>query len=149
MKNIFIVAIIIIFAAVVVVVIIKPSGGSSNADDFENYHPKLKAVRKKFMKLNPRYGDIPLSEGDSAYTENKSSITLCLVDPDTGKVYDNHTITYVALHELAHCVTNDEHGHGEKFKENFRKILKQSAKIGIFDPTKEIPQKYCGVGPGR
>src|SRR5689334_25443726 len=73
--------------------------------DQTSSHPTLGLVRSNFTRLNPRYGKIPLRAGDSAYTENKEVITLCLVDPDTNHFYDINTIMYVALHELAHVIT--------------------------------------------
>jgi len=107
-------------------------------------HPILNVVREKFRRIKPEYADIPLKEGSSAYTENKSVITLCLKDPETEKYYDMNTITYVALHELAHMVSKT-HGHNDEFKENFSLLLARAAKLGIYDPMKPIPFTYCGV----
>jgi len=96
--------------------------------------------------LHPDYAKIPLREGNSAYTENKRTITLCLKDPETKKYYDMNTIMYVALHELGHIVSVT-HGHNDEFKKNFSLLLRDAARKGIYDPRKEIPHTYCGVGP--
>lgn len=114
---------------------------------YNSNDPMLRQVRDNFAKLNPRYADIPLRTGDSAYTENKEVITLCLINPDTGKYYDINTIMYVALHELSHMITQPgEEEHGEKFRQNFADLLRKGAEIGIYNPRKPIPATYCKVG---
>ena len=86
-----------------------------------------------------------MREGDSAYTENKAVITLCLKNPENGLYYDMNTIMYVAIHELSHMVTKT-HGHNKEFKNHFSTLLKRAAQLGIYNPRKPIPETYCGVG---
>ena len=114
---------------------------------YNEKHPVLDQIRERFSMINEKYGKIPLQSGDSAYTENKEVITLCLVDPATGKFYDMNTLMYVALHELAHVVSKNE-GHGEEFKQNFARLLREAAAKGIYDPNKPIPSSYCKVSTG-
>lgn len=114
---------------------------------YSDKHPLLEQIRSNFTILSPEYADIPLREGDSAYTENKAVITLCLKNPETGKFYSMNTLMYVALHELSHIISKT-HGHNEEFKQNFAKILRRAAKIGIYNPSIPIPQTYCGIGKG-
>ena len=114
---------------------------------FSSKDPLLDQVRENFGKLDPKYKEIPLRVGDSAYTENKEVITLCLIDPETNLPYDINTIMYVALHELAH-VTSNEVGHGNIFKTNFSNLLKKAASVGIYNPRKPIPMSYCHVKTG-
>jgi hypothetical protein len=140
MKN---VAILILALIMVVIVWSFVSSRSYYSHD----NPILNQVRDNFSRLNPDYSKIPLREGNSAYTENKKMITLCLKDPETNKYYDINTIMYVALHELAHVVSVT-HGHNEEFKKNFSILLREAARKGIYDPRIEVPQTYCGVGPG-
>lgn len=112
---------------------------------YSDKHPLLQQIRSNFTILSPEYADIPLREGDSAYTENKSVITLCLKNPETGKFYSLNTLMYVALHELGHIISKT-HGHNEEFKRNFATLLRQATKVGIYDPRVPIPQTYCGIG---
>jgi hypothetical protein len=140
-KNNMIILFFFIIFAIAVYVLIKPQ-----TETYSDKNPMLDLVRSNFIKLNPKYGKIPLREGKSAYTENKRVITLCLKDPFTDMYYDENTIMYVALHELGHVIT-PEVGHGPEFKRNFSILLRDGARIGIYDPRKEIPQTYCGVGP--
>jgi len=114
---------------------------------FSSKHPLVEKIRTNFALLNPEYAKIPIQEGSSAYTENKEMITMCLQDPKTKKFYDMNTLMYVALHELAHVVTTT-HGHDEQFKANFVKLLERAAQLGIYDPTKPLPENYCGVKTG-
>lgn len=111
---------------------------------YSHDHPILEKIRNNFIKLDPEYGKIPLRYGNSAYTENKAVITLCLRNPKTQKFYDMNTLMYVALHELAHVISIS-HGHNDEFKDNFYDLLSRASKIGIYDPTLPIPETYCGI----
>ncbi len=113
---------------------------------YSHDHPILNQIRDNFIQLNPEYAKIPLREGNSAYTENKAIITLCIKNPETGRYYDMNTIMYVALHELAHIVSKT-HGHNDEFKRNFSTLLRQAARKDIYDPRRPIPTTYCGIGP--
>lgn len=114
---------------------------------FSTKHPLLDQIRANFAKIDPKYGEIPLRAGNSAFTENKEVITLCLTEPGTGKEYDMNTLMYVALHELAH-VTSTSVGHGTEFKEKFSDLLKRGAKLGFYNPRKPIPVSYCDIKTG-
>lgn len=129
-----------ILIAVVIYMVVKPKSY------YSHNHPILNKVRSNFKILDTRYEKIPLRQGDSAYTEDKAVITLCLVKPGTQEYYDINTIMYVALHELAHVISKG-HGHGEEFETNFAKLIRDAAEKGIYDPRKPIPDTYCGIGP--
>lgn len=110
-------------------------------------HPILNEINRRFKILNPKYGTIPLKTGSKSYTEDKSAITLCIVNPQTKRFYDINVLMYVALHELSHCITKADgaKSHGDEFKENFMMLLKQAADKNIYDPSQPIPVTYCGV----
>ncbi len=116
----------------------------SNRSYYSHKHPILDKIRENFARLNEEYTKIPLRYGNSAFTENKSVITLCLKDPKTGKYYDMNTIMYVALHELSHMISRT-HGHNDEFRDNFADILRQASAVGIYNPNIPIPDTYCGV----
>lgn len=105
-------------------------------------HPTLNQIRFNFSKIDPAYGNIPLKEGYSSYTENKNSITLCL--SHDGEYYNMNTLMYVSIHELAHIVTKG-YGHTEEFHKNFSDLLQKATAAGVYDPSKPLPVKYCGV----
>lgn len=116
---------------------------------YSEKHPILDEVKRRFRIIDARYAHIPLRTGGKSYTENKSVITLCVVNPETGEFYDINTIMYVALHELAHVITKADgaESHGDEFKGNFASLLKQAQIKGVYDARMPIPITYCGIGP--
>ena len=134
-----------LFLVIVIGLVVLSAFVLSKRSYYSDKHPLLDQVRSNFSMLNPDYADIPLREGNSAFTENKSVITLCLKNPETGKYYDMNTLMYVALHELGHIISKS-HGHNSEFRENFANLLRQASKMGIYDPRKSIPNTYCGIG---
>lgn len=121
--------------------------------DFDQDDPILKEVSRRFSVINKKYGKIPLRKGSSSYTEDKKCITLCIYDAVNKKHYDINTIMYVALHELAHVESKNSglwgnikgDSHGEEFMKNFDNLLKIAAVKGVYDPSKPMPDIYCGV----
>lgn len=132
----------IIFAAILGIAIFVFAFSSRSY--FTTDNPILERIRHNYARINPAFAKIPLREGNSSYTENKEVITLCLRNPDTGKLYDMNTLMYVSAHELAHVITKSQ-GHTEEFKNKFAAILKRAAQLGFYDPKKPIPPTYCGV----
>lgn len=76
-----------------------------------------------------------------SYALGKRDIYLCLND-NNGELYDDNTLMYVLLHELAHVI-NETIGHDEAFEENFAFLRNCSTKVGIYNPYKSIDMKYC------
>ena len=107
-------------------------------------NPILHRIHKKFQALNPEYGKVPLRAGDSAYTTNKSEITICTHDPDTKTPYKECVLDYVAFHELSHMISAD-YGHGPEFSRNFGTVLRAAVEKGLYDPNCVIPSNYCGI----
>jgi hypothetical protein len=112
----------------------------------EESHPILIEIKRRISLLSPKYANIPLRSGNKAFTEDKSVITICLQDPKTGEYYNMDILMYVALHELAHVITKAEgdQSHGDEFKNNFARLLKEAANKNIYDPRQPIPSSYCG-----
>ena len=56
-------------------------------------------------------------------------------------------LLYVTIHECAHALTKviDVEHKTDEFKNMFRSLLDKAAKIGIYDPSKEIIENYCRV----
>ena len=84
----------------------------------------------------------------TSYSINKGErIVLCLRSRDKNeKLTDINTITFVALHELAHIMTISI-GHKPEFWENFRFLLAHAIKWNLYKPIdyKKYPKKYCGI----
>ena len=84
MKQNLLLIVVIIILIMVVAFTVSSRSYYSEVDS----NPILQRIHQDFIALNPAYEVIPLREGSSAYPENKSVITNCLKDPDTGKMYD-------------------------------------------------------------
>lgn len=116
---------------------------------YRHDNPVINNVRENFAKINQEYAQIPIREGDSSYTEGKKFITLCLKNPETGEYYDMNTIMYVALHELAHLIS-ESYGspgneHNQEFRSNFSLLLERAERLGFYNPRIPMPRTYCGV----
>jgi hypothetical protein len=90
---------------------------------------------------------LPTSEL-TAYSENKGEkIAFCLNTTKEGnKLIDINTLTFVALHELSHIMT-ESIGHKQEFWQNFKFLLTNAKKANIYQPIdyKNNPQQYCGM----
>lgn len=94
-----------------------------------------------------------VTSGETSYSENKGEkIVLCLRDKTNAPNYplvDLNTVMFVVLHEMAHLMTEELSSgkHTPEFWSNFRRILEDSAKIGVYKPVNysRQPQEYCGM----
>lgn len=111
-------------------------------------HPDDPRVKRLVEGFNPKAisETLPTSEL-TAYSENKGQkIAFCLSKSKNGsKLIDLNTLTFVALHELSHIMTSSI-GHKQDFWENFKFLLENAKKAGIYNPEdyKKNPQDYCG-----
>jgi len=85
----------------------------------------------------------------TAYTENKKNMYFCLnvkKDNVESELIDEHTLMFVALHEMAHIATKSI-GHKSEFWENFRFLLEEAKLSGLHEPVnyKEEPAEYCST----
>jgi Marseillevirus putative metallopeptidase WLM len=112
-----------------------------NVEKFDDTDPKLYEILEKLKKVDPIAAKIRLSRGKKSYTINKQVVFLCLYDKE-GKYYDDNTLMYVSLHELAH-VKNKDIGHTESFHKVFAEFLARAEILGYYDKRKDIPDNYC------
>jgi hypothetical protein len=111
--------------------------------------PDDERVHRMVQKFNPTKisETLPTSEY-TAYSENKGEkIAFCLNKEKNGtKLIDINTLTFVAIHELAHIMTISE-GHKQEFWENFKFLLEQAKAAKIYEPIdyKKNPEPYCGM----
>lgn len=111
--------------------------------------PDDEKVQRMVQKFNPTKisETLPTSEF-TAYSENKGEkLAFCLNKEKNGtKLIDINTLTFVAIHELAHIMTISE-GHKQEFWQNFKFLLEQAKEANIYDPIdyKKNPQPYCGM----
>ena len=114
-------------------------------------YPDDEDVQRLVQKFNPTKisETLPTSEF-TAYSENKGEkLAFCLnknKKENEGKLIDINTLTFVAIHELAHIMTKSE-GHKQIFWQNFKFLLEEAKAAKIYKPVdyKNNPQPYCGM----
>ena len=109
----------------------------------ENVQRSLKGFDKTVIKET-----LPTSKF-TAYSENKGEkIAFCLnkKKQNNNDLIDEHTLTFVAIHELAHVMTLSV-GHKTEFWDNFKFLLENAKKADIHQPKdySDSPQEYCGM----
>jgi len=129
------------------------SNVTKNLKDLVTYcakkYPSDEKVIRMVQKFNPTKisETLPTSEY-TAYSENKGEkLAFCLNKKKDGtKLIDINTLTFVAIHELAHIMTVSE-GHKQEFWQNFKFLLEQAKAANIYDPVdyKKNPEPYCGM----
>jgi len=114
-------------------------------------YPENPMIQRLVAGFNPQrvVETLPTSEY-TAYSENKGEkIAFCLNPEKKGDVdnlIDEHTLMFVAIHELSHVGTKSI-GHKTEFWENFKFLLENAKEAGIHEPIdyKEKPVEYCSM----
>jgi hypothetical protein len=111
--------------------------------------PNEKRVKKLVSGFNPKKISETLPTSTlTAYSENKGEkIAFCLNKTKEGdRLIDINTLTFVAIHELAHIMTTSI-GHKQEFWQNFKFLLVNAKEANIYQPVdyKKNPQQYCGM----
>jgi hypothetical protein len=112
-------------------------------------HPKDPRTIRLVEGFNPKRVSetLPTSEL-TAYSENKGEkVAFCLNKTKEGdRLIDLNTLTFVALHELSHIMT-ESIGHKQDFWQNFKFLLQNAKDAGIYNPIdyKKNPKQYCGM----
>lgn len=113
-------------------------------------YPSDERCKRLVKKFNPdKIVEILPTSEYTAYSENKGEkIAFCLdvKKKETTNLIDLNTLTYVAIHELAHVCTVSI-GHTPEFWTNYKFLLVNAEKIKIYKPVdyKNKPQEYCGI----
>lgn len=95
--------------------------------------------------------EAPQNSKHTSYTINKGDkICFCIRQRNEGNsLHDVNTITFVALHELAHIMTKtvSKDTHDKAFWDNFKFLLHHAIKQGIYiyQPYHLKPEPYCGT----
>lgn len=106
----------------------------------------IERLKSKIAKIDPNFKNLAVREGDRSETEDKSLITLCIKDPLTKKEYQDNTLIYVMLHEVAHTLNKPEYSeHGSEWQAIFTGLLEQAEAKGIYNSAIPLDQWYCGI----
>jgi hypothetical protein len=114
-------------------------------------YPQDEMVHRLVKGFNPqRVVEILPTSEYTAYSENKGEkIAFCLNPVKKGNkddLIDEHTLMFVAIHELSHVGTKSI-GHKTEFWDNFKFLLQNAKEAGIHEPvdyTKK-PVEYCSM----
>ena len=119
------------------------------SNELKKTNKNQKDVQRMIDNFNP--DNITETDKDSKYTSysvNKGEkMVFCLRSRDEkNNLVDINTMMFVAIHELAHTMTKSI-GHTEEFWDNFRTLLKNARKLGIYKRVNynENPKAYCGI----
>jgi hypothetical protein len=108
--------------------------------------PRIKVMVERFKPENMYEND--MNDNSTSYSENKGEkIVVCIRDKRPGYPFvDTNTVMFVILHEMAHLMTTTI-GHTPEFWTNFRIILNDASKSGIYKPENysHTPKLYCGM----
>lgn len=113
-------------------------------------YPDEENVKRLVKGYNPQkvMETLPTSSY-TAYSENKGEkLAFCLnkKKEDNDNLIDEHTLMFVAIHELSHVATKSI-GHKPEFWDNFKFLLENAKEAGIHDPVnyQKEPREYCGM----
>lgn len=116
-------------------------------------YPDREDIKRLRERFNPQkiMETLPTS-AFTAYSENKGEkVAFCLnkskkENDDNDNMIDEHTLTFVAIHETSH-IMSEQVGHKSEFWENFKFLLEEAKDAGIHDPKdyKKSPESYCGM----
>ncbi len=114
-----------------------------------NKFPERENVKRLVKNFNPtKISEILPTSKYTAYSENKGEkLAFCTTTTKKGNtLIDANTLMFVALHELSHIATKSV-GHTTEFWGNFKFLIQNGEKIGIYKPInyKKKPAKYCGM----
>ena len=122
---------------------------------YEKY-PDKENVQRLHDGFNPKkvMETLPTSTY-TAYSENKGEkLAFCLnrnakSSDGNNNMIDEHTLMFVAIHELSHIATLSI-GHKSEFWENFKFLLEEAKASGLHDPQdyKKQPGEYCSMKLG-
>jgi hypothetical protein len=104
--------------------------------------PTVMRLTRTLAPYFPQLHQVEVVRANSSYTLDKKRIFLCV--EHGGQTYDDNTMTYVLLHELAHTMTR-QIGHGNEFHATFVALLARAAQYGLYDPTRPRAQNYCAA----
>lgn len=112
----------------------------------------IKKLEKDIERLNNNFNEDNIHENTpdakfTSYSVNKGEkIFFCLRNKKTDELVDLNTIMFVAIHELAHLMTQ-EIGHPPSFWNNFKFLLKVAINQNVYKYVdfNAYPKDYCGI----
>tara|TARA_A100001015_G_C14590152_1_gene556320 strand:+ start:22 stop:606 length:585 start_codon:yes stop_codon:yes gene_type:complete len=118
-------------------------------ESMKEKYPNDKAVLRMDSKFNSNnISESGKSNQYTSYSVNKGEkIVFCIRQKDENEsLIDENTITFVAIHELAHVMTKSI-GHTPEFWDNFKRLLNEAININVYEKVdySKDPKEYCGI----
>ena len=112
-------------------------------------YPDDESVKRMIEKFNPdNITEAGKNNQYTSYSVNKGEkLVFCIRQKDEKEsIVDENTITFVAIHELAHIMTKSV-GHTDEFWNNFKRLLKEAIDNNLYtkENYSENPKDYCGI----
>ena len=87
---------------------------------------------------NGQYTSYSLNKGEKLY--------FCVRQADNTMVDDN-TLMFVALHEMAHLMTENIDNHNDEFWAHMRELISNAIELGLYryQNYRTSPMEYCGI----
>ena len=122
------------------------------------YEANTKSVNNKYpddprtIRLTKNYKPENVSEAvrntkNTSYSVNKGEkVVLCIRSKKDHRIEELNTLMFVTIHEMGHLASKTV-GHNDEFWTNFKFLLEESIKIGIYKKVNysEKPKDYCGI----
>lgn len=119
--------------------------------DYIKQHPQETYTFKKLKHWDSSFVLENIKESwkneSTSYSINKGQeLVFCIRDKLNNSIHDINTLMFVAIHELAHIVT-DELQHTQKFWNNMRSLLKTAESLNLYTyiDYSQNPVEYCGM----
>jgi hypothetical protein len=106
--------------------------------------PICAEIHRRLIRVDPRAQKLSIKGSNQSFTEDKLRVYLCLYD-ENGQYYDMNMLMYVAIHELAHAISEQvDPGHKtDEFKNNFKMLLDKAQAVGVYDKKLPLNYGYC------
>lgn len=108
----------------------------------ENMGTHLTYLVEKLSPVSEKFKEVRWQPDKKSFAINKESVHICMLD-ENGNLYDDNTLTYVILHEIAHCELTNEIGHTDAFEQRFQKLLNRAFHLGLYNPSIPMRSDYC------
>ena len=117
-----------------------------------NYLKKNHYDDDRIKRLFNRYDEdniqeTNLNDSGTSYSINKGEqVNLCLRSKKTEELHSINILIFVTIHELAHIMSKT-YGHNQEFNNNFKFLLINAIKIGIYQNIdySENKTNFCGI----
>ena len=111
-------------------------------------HPNDNRIKRLFNRYDEdNIQETNLNDSGTSYSIDKGEqVNLCLRSKKTQELHSINILMFVTIHELAHIMSRT-YGHNQEFNNNFKFLLINAIKIGIYQNIDYSKNKtnFCGM----